>query len=400
MLTYISPLEKWGSAKRSRFLIDALKRHGHVEVLVLSFVSGPLAGEAITVEHWQDTRVTTLRIPQQGLRGRPRFDLSSAHAAREVSRHFDLGRYDLLVSRYVKPALKLHLPSDVPLLVDFDDALYEPPWRTLRGPKQWVGVFLRLFNDRFIVRRRLRAASWRQARYLFCRQAEREVFGWLDGAVLPNLPPAPATQGPPDFTPPAEPALMFIGLLDYMPNHDAVDWFLESVWPRVLQEVPGARFLIVGDGAESRLAAWRKSPRVETLGFVDSLALAYASATACVVPMRSGAGTNIKALEPYLYGRMVIATPLVVEGHDPLFTPGEDVLVAADAQGLARHCIAMLREPQRAAEIARRGHLSITTVLTVERFQTIVDTAVGELLGSRPITLRADARELANETVL
>jgi hypothetical protein len=97
---------------------------------------------------------------------------------------------------------------------------------------------------------------------------------------------------------------------------------------------------------------------------------------------------------------MVIATPLVVEGHDPLFTPGEDVLVAADAQGLARHCIAMLREPQRAAEIARRGHLSITTVLTVERFQTIVDTAVGELLASRPNTLRADARELANETVL
>lgn len=379
LLTYISPLQKWGSAKRSRFLIDALKRHGTVEVLVLSFVDGPVVGKPLTTTEWQGIKVMDLQIAPKGLLGRPRFDLTSGYVTRQVAQHVDLARYDLLVSRYVKPALKLALPSGVPLLVDFDDAVYEPPWRALSGLKSWVGVGLRLLNDRVIVRSRLKAAAWRNAHYFYCRDAERDVFPQLPGSVLPNLPPPADRAGPPDFAPPAAPALMFVGLLDYMPNHDAVDWFLQAIWPLVLQQVPQARFLIVGSGDAERLARWRSAPQVETLGFVDSLADAYAQATACVVPMRSGAGTNIKALEPYLYGRMVIATPLVVEGHRPLFTPGSDVLVANDAQGLAQHCIAMLRDPQQASDIAHRGYTRITTTLTEERFQSVVDAAVNTL---------------------
>ena len=383
VLTYISPLQRWGSAKRSGFLIDALKRHGTVEVLVLSFVDGPLAGGPMTVVEWHGVKVMELQIVQRGLRGRPRFDLTSTHVTDQVARHIDLARYDLLVSRYVKPALKLKLPPHVPMLVDFDDAVYEPPWRALRSVKNWVGVFLRLFNDRIIVRGRLRLEARNDRHYLFCRDAERDAFAAFPGSVLPNLPPTPARTGPPDFTPPATPALMFIGLLDYMPNHDAVDWFLSSIWPLVLREVPEARFLIVGSGDGDRLERWRQAPHVETLGFVDSLADAYAQATACVVPMRSGAGTNIKALEPYLYGRMVIATPLVVDGHKPLFTAGEDVLVAEDARALAQHCIDVLRDPERASEMARRGHRRITTTLTEERFRAVVDAAVGKLLHGR-----------------
>jgi len=203
MLTYISPLQKWGSAKRSGFIVDALKRHGNVEVLVLSFVDAPGAGAAMTVTDWQGTKVMDLQIVQRGLRDRPRFDLTSAHVTREVARHLDLSRYDLLVSRYVKPALKLDLPPGVPLLVDFDDAVYEPPWQALRSLKNWVGVGMRLFNDRFIVRSRLKLGAMRDAHYLFCRDAERNEFGWLAGSVLPNLPPAVDREGPPDFTPPA-----------------------------------------------------------------------------------------------------------------------------------------------------------------------------------------------------
>ena len=380
VLTYISPLEKWGSAKRSRFLVDALKCHGTVDVLVLSFVKTATASQPFTVVEWQGVKVMTLEIVQRGLRGRPRFDLSSTYVTEQVARHLDMGRYDLFVSRYVKPALKLMLPPKVPLLVDFDDAVYEPPWKSLRGLKPWVGVFLRLVNDRLIVRSRLARPPWRDAHYFYCRDAERQVFPSLQGSVLPNLPPPADRPGPPDFSPPATPALMFVGLLDYMPNHDAVDWFLSEIWPLVLREVPAARFLIVGSGEAGRLARWRSAPRTETLGFVDSLSAAYAEATAVVVPMRSGAGTNIKALEPYLYGRMVIATPLVIEGHSPLFTAGRDVLVAEDAAGLARHCVALLREPQRASEIARRGHERITTVLTEERFRAVVDAAVGRVV--------------------
>ena len=388
MLTYISPLQKWGSAKRSRFLVDALKRHGQVEILVLNFVKAPTGGAPLTVVEWQGAKLMELEIVQRGLMGRPRFDGVSAYATRQVTQHVDLSRYDLIVSRYVKPALKLALPPGIPVLVDFDDAVYEPPWKSLRGIKPWVGVFLRLLNDRLIVRGRLRGPTWGKAHYFFCRDVEREFFPALSGSVLPNLPPPTDHAGPPNFTPPGAPALMFVGLLDYMPNHDAVDWFLAAIWPLVLRDVPDARFLIVGSGAEDRLARWRAEPQVETLGFVDSLSAAYARATVVVVPMRSGAGTNIKALEPYLYGRMVVATPLVVEGHRPLFTEGVDVLVAPDAAGLARHCVDMLRDPQRASRIAMQGHIRITTVLTEASFREVVDAGLARVMQGQTFTGR------------
>lgn len=389
VLTYISPLQKWGSAKRSRFLVDALKRHGQVDILVLDFVKAPSGRkDPLMVDEWNGARLMELEIVQRGLMGRPRFDGISTYVTRRVAQHLDLSRYDLIVSRYVKPALKLALPPGVPVLVDFDDAVYEPPWKSLQGIKPWTGVFLRLLNDRLIVRGRLRRPAWRKAHYFFCRDAERQAFPGLSGSVLPNLPPPADHGGPPDFTPPGAPALMFVGLLDYMPNQDAVDWFLAAIWPLVLREVPDARFLIVGSGSEDRLARWRAEPQVETLGFVDSLAAAYARATAVVVPMRSGAGSNIKALEPYLYGRMIVATPLVVDGHRPLFTEGVDVLVAADAAGMARHCVDMLRDPQRASQIAIQGHTRITTVLTQAHFREVVDAGLARVIQRQDLTGR------------
>jgi glycosyltransferase involved in cell wall biosynthesis len=376
MLTYISPLEKWGSAKRSHLLIDALRRHGSVEVLVIHFVDAAFGGPELEVGAWCGVPVLELHVPAKGLLARPQLDLVSDDVTQLVAKHRDLASYDLIVSRYVKPQLKVRLPAHVPLLVDFDDAIYAPPWQALKGARMWVGVMVRLLNDRVIARGRLRLQPHARSHYLFCREAERQAFAWLPSSVLPNLPPGGGQGIEPHFEPPPSPALMFIGHLEYTPNRDAVDWFLTAIWPQVRREVPAARFLIVGSGDPARLARWGAHDGVDALGFVDDLAATYRRATACVVPMRSGAGTNIKALEPYQYGRMVIATPLVVEGHEPLFTPGADVLQAADAPGFARHCVAMLQAPEQASQMARRGHDRIASVLSLDRFQRVLDAAV------------------------
>lgn len=377
ILTYISPLQKWGSAQRTRFLIEALARHGEVEVLVLTLGCAPELHGRLTEERLGNTPVRELQLRAEGLASRPRFDVPSEFVSRELQTRVDLSGYDLIVSRYVKPALKVRLPAHVPVILDFDDAVYEPPWNALSSLKMWVGVFLRLFNDRLIVRSRLKHRPRRFAHTFFCREAEREKFPWMASSVLPNLPAAPARAGPPVFDDlPKRPALMFIGLLDYMPNQDAVNWFLAEIWPRVRREVPEARFLLVGSGAAESLQAWGRHPGVEALGFVDSLADTYAQVTAAVVPMRSGAGTNIKALEPYLYGRAVIATPLVMEGHRPLFRDGIDMLTADDAAGLAQHCINALRDANLARSVAESGHARIAASLTKAHFQSVVDRAL------------------------
>jgi glycosyltransferase involved in cell wall biosynthesis len=394
LLTYISPLQKWGSAQRTRFLIEALQQHGQVDVVSLSFgTRGAPAEQTLP----GGARLIDIPVPLSGLAGRPRLDIASSHVSDVVARHVDLAGYDLIVSRYVKPALKLNLPAGVPLIVDFDDAVYEPPWKALKTLKSWVGVFLRLLNDRVIVRTRLRREPFSKAHYFFCRDAERRVFPWLQSSSLPNLPARPERPGPPSFEMRDPPALMFIGLLDYMPNQDAIDWFLQHIWPVVRASVPQARFLIVGSTMTGASSRWTGHPGVVMTGFVDSLSDTYAEVRAAVVPMRSGAGTNIKALEPYLYGRPVIATSLVRDGHGSLFREGSDMLTADDPQAFARHCIDLLTDPARAERIARDGHARVTSVLTVQNFQATVSRAVQVLWAApqpRPEASAAQAAEL------
>jgi glycosyltransferase involved in cell wall biosynthesis len=383
LLTWVSPLEPWGgAAQRTRLLMDALGRCGELEVLVVH-LSYPGSTRSRFTEH----SVAGLRVMHLGIKisspfALPHFDIPSSYITREVAKHVDLANYGLIVSRYVKPVAKVIAPQNIPLIVDFDDAVFSPPWRTLRGVKAWLGALVRVVNDRVILRLRLRHGALSRAHYFFCESGEREAFPWLRASVLPNLPVIPERTGPPSFEPPERPALMFLGLLDYPPNRDAVEWFLTDMWPTVLRGVPDARFLIAGKGPDELCRRWAAHPRVELLGFVERLSEVYARASASVVPMRAGGGTPIKALEAYHYGRMVVATSRVLAGHRPLFRSGLDMLVADDAPGFAEHCIAVLRNPALARGIAASGYARISSELTSERFAAIVREAVHATLGA------------------
>ena len=70
---------------------------------------------------------------------------------------------------------------------------------------------------------------------------------------------------------------------------------------------------------------------IEVVGAVGSVAEAYRSAHAAIVPIRAGGGTRIKVLEAFAYRRPVVATTIGVEGiaarHD------EHLLVATQLGG-------------------------------------------------------------------
>ncbi len=385
LLTWVSPLEPWGGApQRTRLLLEALARYGDTEVLVLFFGYRKVVERQLTEHRLGSVRVMHLDIRIANPFALPHFDIPSSSVTREVARHVNLGAYDLIVSRYVKPVAKIIVPKDVPLIVDFDDAVFSPPWRTLRGAKAWLGALVRLLNDRVILRVRLKHGALSRAHYFFCGSGEREAFPWLRASLLPNLPEIPDRTRPPSFELPDRPALMFLGLLDYPPNRDAVEWFLTEIWPVVLREVPDARFLIAGKGSERLCRRWASHPRVELLGFVERLSEVYARATASVAPMRAGGGSTIKALEAYHYGRMVVATSRVLDGHRPVLRSGVDMLVADDAPRFAEHCIGVLKNPALARAIAASGYERISRELTNERFAAIVGDAVRGTVGEVP----------------
>ncbi len=150
--------------------------------------------------------------------------------------------------------------------------------------------------------------------------------------------------------------LLFVGLLSYPPNKLGVEVFLREVWPLVLKKLPDAEFYIVGKGLpEEYLQKWSDIRGVRVLGFVEDLETVYKEASMAVVPIYSGAGTNIKVLEALAYGTPVVMSKFGLRGFEHVLKDGENSLIAEDYKDFANKILELYRDPRKAKLFSGRG---------------------------------------------
>lgn len=150
-------------------------------------------------------------------------------------------------------------------------------------------------------------------------------------------------------TPPGD-ALLFVGLLSYAPNRDAMEWFARDVLPLFGAGVPDV--LVAGREPGPALEALAQGhPRLRLLGFVPDLAPLYARAAVFVNPMRGGGGTRLKMLGAMAAGKAVVSTTIGAEGL--ALTPGRDVVVADTPEAFAAAVRALLNDRARAERLGR-----------------------------------------------
>lgn len=122
-------------------------------------------------------------------------------------------------------------------------------------------------------------------------------------------------------------ALVFTGAMDYWANIDAVKWFAQEIFPKVLAEVESARFYIVGARPSREVQELSALPGVSVVGAVKDIRPYLAYARAAVAPLRIARGVQNKVLEAMAMSRAVVATRVAVAGID---ITGEDGLAIAD----------------------------------------------------------------------
>lgn len=108
-------------------------------------------------------------------------------------------------------------------------------------------------------------------------------------------------------------SLIFVGRQSYRANSEAVLWFVQNVYPRVLQNVPHAHLSIVGDSPPPDILKL-SGPNISVTGRVDDLSGYYSSASASIVPVRMATGVQMKLIESMTLGAPVVATPIVAHG--------------------------------------------------------------------------------------
>lgn len=182
-----------------------------------------------------------------------------------------------------------------------------------------------------------------------------------------------------------EPArLLFIGFHEVFHNQDAVRFLVQEILPRVRAAVPEATLDIGGKGSEA-LGAWARVPGARILGFVPDLEDALARATVFVAPHRFAAGVQTKVLQALTAATPVVTTPIVRSGLEPV--PADVIRVAEDADGIAAHVIALLRDPRGAAAMGERGR-----AWARDRFRWSVSLETLERLHRRDATERRAGR--------
>jgi sugar transferase (PEP-CTERM/EpsH1 system associated) len=267
-------------------------------------------------------------------------------ARRGVAALIARGGFDVVHAQLVRTASYLPGPAGPPVVLDLIDALSANLARRARrerGPLAPVAAWEATRLARFE-----RVLTERAARSLVVAPGEREALGGGDRVlVVPNgvdLDAFPFSDQP---RPPAR--LLFFGNLGYFPNIDAARWLATEIYPRVRAEVPAAELHLAG-ARPVRAVRALVQPGVSLAAAVPAMAPEIAGSTVVVVPMRAGTGLQNKVIEAMAVGTPVVTTPSVAAGLD--VRPGQHLLVAADAPGLAAAALELIRDRERAHAMA------------------------------------------------
>ncbi|MCS7015524.1 MAG: glycosyltransferase [Gemmatales bacterium] len=155
--------------------------------------------------------------------------------------------------------------------------------------------------------------------------------------------------------------LVFVGALDYWPNVDALCWFMDQVWPRVLEVIPQGIFHIVGRRPNARIRKLSRLPRVQLHHDVADIRPIVQRCGIAVFPLRLAFGIPNKVLEAMAMGRLCIIPPFLSDVVGGI--PGVHYLLAEQSEDWVRIIGEMQHCPEQAEEIAGRARMFV-----VERY--------------------------------
>ena len=186
---------------------------------------------------------------------------------------------------------------------------------------------------------------------------------------------------------------LFVGVMDYKPNIDAVLWFCEYVWPSILRRTPHARFVIAGMSPSKVIKDLAKQPSIQVTGFVENILPYFHQADVFVAPFQIARGVQNKVLQAMACGIPVITSSLGAEGIEAVH---QEELLIANNTNQYMEMIEQLTDPRRYQVVANAaiariemdyswdGQLKLLNQLVTPEESPLVDIA--NTTGSHPST--------------
>jgi polysaccharide biosynthesis protein PslH len=175
-------------------------------------------------------------------------------------------------------------------------------------------------------------------------------------------------------------SLVFTGSMDWLPNEDAIVYFVDAILPLIKQQCPEVFLEVVGRSPSRKLRALAETEKsVRLTGWVDDVRPFVARGSACIVPLRIGGGTRLKIFEAMAMGKAVISTSVGAEGLP--VRSGENILLADTPSDFAGSVISVLRNPDQRRQLGSAARILVQANYSWQRVaegfaRTLRDTAI------------------------
>jgi polysaccharide biosynthesis protein PslH len=176
--------------------------------------------------------------------------------------------------------------------------------------------------------------------------------------------------------------LVWAGGMNWFPNRDAVEFFLESIWPTIARENPSVRALIVGPDPPRTARTAFAAERIEATGYVQDVREYLARGDIYVVPIRVGGGTRLKILDAFASGIPVVSTHAGCEGIEA--RDDVELLVRDTPDTFARAVLELVADRERRNAIAAAGRNLVEKRYSWTQIGTAMRATYMDVIGATP----------------
>ncbi len=110
--------------------------------------------------------------------------------------------------------------------------------------------------------------------------------------------------------------LFFMGAYNWKPNLDAVVWLANILLPRLHKKDPSVVLNIAGSYSEKLMSRIKYKSNIVFHGFVDDSNIFMTKSGLFVMPIKTGSGVRVKAIEAMSLGVPILASKMALEGID------------------------------------------------------------------------------------
>ncbi len=142
--------------------------------------------------------------------------------------------------------------------------------------------------------------------------------------------------------------VFYFASMDWLPNQEAVSWFLEKVWPIVTKADPSIKFIIAGRNMPLKFKNLVLN-NVQVIENVKSAQTFYNENLIMLVPLLSGSGLRIKIIEGMAYGKAIVSTSIGAEGID--CTDNKNILLRDSPQGFAEAILELVASSKKITDL-------------------------------------------------